>query len=332
MLAWRHMKASTRLVVLAVLFLAACGDDGGPADPSGEWRLTGVSGVSAPVNGALVLDKTNGAGGYAALQVPGGRPDFATIAGGAGAFTVQGGSLQVGGDTFTIKTSTATTLELTDAAGVTSTYERLDAAPATSIQLAGKASIEAGAPVLDTPRVALLTMLRGTGGQGVKFLAVPAGAAEPGIIDAKLPDGFGAAASDSADFSLSRSEGALGVERIAFGTMGFASVNLVVAYEDRDHDGKLSRFDLDDCTAEPGKDCIRGVSPLLLGERDGDSPELQAAGYGLMRSGWALGAVVADARASGRVTIVPLDPTTAVPVDVKFAANPATVKYPALKF
>jgi hypothetical protein len=308
--------------------LGACGDDGdddgGTPDAGtvlGEWRLTSVSGVSAPVNGTLLLDEASGVGGYVWLPVPGGRPEFVSLTGLVGTFTWDdaAGVLMLAGDSYNVELGAQLSLHAGN--GTVYSYERLATTPVDTITLTGRATVEAGAPALDTPRVALIAMLRGTGGVGVKYYAVPSDV-EP-KIDVPAPA--------DQTFTLARAEGALGVERIPFGTTGFITVNLIVAYEDRNHDGQLSRFDVDDCSATPGEDCIRGVAPVVLAARDGDSTELQNAGYGLMRHGWAVSALVDDQRSDGR-TIVPLDPTTPVPVDVTFAANPAAVELPVLMF
>jgi hypothetical protein len=310
MLACRHMKLSTGLAVVA---LVACGGCGG-GDSLDATRLAGEWHVAGGAGDTLVIDATNAAAGLAS-PVSTGQAGALVVDSGAG--TIRIGDLvleaSLSSDRLTITRS-----------GTETTYERLPAAePLTVITVAGQATNAAGA--IDTPRVALLAMLRGTGGQGVKFFLVPADV-EPAI---DVPVSFGAGT--SAGFQLARSEGALGVERIAFGTTGFAAVNVLVAYEDRNHDGVLNRFVIDACTATD-VDCIRGVAPLVLAERDGDSAELQAAGYDLMRTGWAVSAVVPDARRADGTTIVPLDPTVQLSMDVTFAADPTTAKFPALKF
>jgi hypothetical protein len=297
------MKLSTLLVVAVIVAGGGCGggDSLDPAKLAGEWRDRNSSGDT------LVIDATNAAAGMASL----------TTAGQAGALVVDdgAGTISIGGLVFDATLDSGKLTLTRD--GVTEGYQRIGAEPLTAITIKGNAIVMATG--LDTPRVALVAMLRGTGGVGVKFFAVPTDV-EP-MIDVPINPGF----------LLARTEGALGVERIAFGTTGFAAVNALVGYEDRDHDGKLGRFVIDACTAAD-VDCIRGVAPLVLAERDGDSAELQAAGYGLMRTGWAVSAVVPDARRTGGTTIVPLDPDKDILMDVTFAADPTTAKFPDLKF
>jgi hypothetical protein len=304
--------------------VSACGgDDDAPAlDPAklaGEWRAHAASFEQPPE--VFVFDPANGAAGYAgSLAVgPGGA---------AGALEVAGSEVTIGDSTWTFEyqsdperliyvgTSESGDVERTE-------YERIPHAPLTAVSLAGKATTLA--TTLDSPRVALVAMLRDNATGGVKFFVVPCD------VEAGIDTAVDFAGGTTADFALARTEGALGVERIAFGTTGFAAVNAVVAYEDRDHDGKLGRFDIDACT-DAALDCIRGVSPLVLAERDGDSAELQAAGYGLMREGWAVSVVVPDARRTAGTTIVPLDPTVSVTIPVTFSPDSANVKFPNLKF
>lgn len=291
--------------------LVACGACGGgdsldAAKLAGEWH-TGSGDT-------LVFDATNAAAGMASR----------TGDGQAGLLVVDDGAGTIGIGSLVLEASLSSETLTVKRDGTSFTYTKQPPVePLTMISVAGQATNAAGA--IDMPRVALLAMLRGTGGVGVKFFAVPPDV-EPKI---DVPVTFGA--DSSASFQLARTEGALGVERIAFGTTGFAAVTAVVAYEDRDHDGKLGRFVVDACT-DAGVDCIRGVSPLVLAERDGDSAELQAAGYTLMRTGWAVSAVVPDARRAAGTTIVPLDATVQLSLDVTFAADPTTAKFPELKF
>jgi hypothetical protein len=297
-----------------LLTVSACGGDDDGLDATklaGEWHS--VENVDE-ASGVLILDPTNGAGARASFSA-------GAAAGGAGALTISGSTITIGDEASPARYTASPTEQLVLGPA---TYERIPHAPRDTFSLPCKAT-KSAATVLDTPRAALVAMLRDNVTGGVKFFAVPEDV-EPGI-DSAID--FGASANGA--FALSRTEGALGVERIAFGTTGFAAVNALVAYEDRDHDGKLGRFTIDACT-DAAVDCIRGVSPLVLAARDGDSAELQAAGYGLMREGWALSVVVPDARRAAGTTIVPLDPGVTVTVPVSFADDPSTVSFPALKF
>jgi hypothetical protein len=300
------MKLSTGLavaVLASVVAGAACGggDSLDAAALAGEWHTGGGD--------TLVFDATNAAAGLA-LQTGSGQAGALVVDDGAG-------TISIGGLVLEAHLSSETLTVTRD--GTSSTFTKLPPAePLTTFTIEGK--VVGTSVSLDSPRAALVAMLRGTGGVGVRFFAVPSDV-EP-MIDVPL---------DGDNFQLARTEGALGVERIPFGTTGFAAVNAVVVYEDRDHDGKLSRFDIDACTATD-VDCIRGVAPFVLAERDGDSAELQAAGYGLMRTGWAVSAVVPDARRAGGTTIVPFDPPVGLVVEVTLTADPSAAKFPDLKF
>ncbi len=358
------MKASTRLTCLGILLVACaaggCDDDDNPpasdaapdaasADagvPTGSWRLvayttadgtqtdvdTPVGGVDQRVNGTLELDPASGWGAYTHISVVGDRPEFDSTDGVVGdfLFNAELTTLSLGDGVYTSMYVSGAEERLTLVNGpVTYAYERLARTPAESITLGGRVTIEAGTPTLISPRVGLVYVLRGAPPATLAFGQLE-DLVEPGA-DVELSAGFGTAASDTASFSLIRSEGALGLERITFGDAGFAAVSLVVAYEDRDGDGGLTRFEIDACS-NPGVDCIRGISPLVLAYQAGRSPELIAAGYGFLPTGWALGTVI-KIQGTDHVTILPLDPTTeAVPVDVQFKMDPASVEYPKLQF
>jgi hypothetical protein len=340
---------------LAALASACDDDDGGPAAPdaavdatssdaapdgaiTGEWKLasmtnstgtytdvdTQVGGVMRRINGTLVLDPATGFGEYASMDVIAGRPDFNSISALAGNYTVSAdlGMINVAGDAF-VATFTDGPESLVLVLGDTTySYERLAAEPVETIGATGRATIEAGGPALLNPRVGFVSIVRANGG-GLEFLQVPDNV-EAGVdVDVDFAGGT------SVDFTLSRNEGALGIERIPFGATGFAGLCLIVAYEDRDGDGELTRFTIDACT-DAGLDCIRGISPIVLAYRAGDSAELQAAGFGFLRTGWALSVLAQDQRTDGS-TLVPLDPTTEpVPIDVTFAADPGSIEFPPL--
>jgi hypothetical protein len=309
MLAWRHMKASTRLWVLisAVALAPACGGDDtlDPAKLAGEWSSGGE---------VLILDPTNAAGGYVILDE-----------GKAGALAISDQTITIGDEIFaaTYSGGSSESLMLSPPGRGATTYVRVTPEHLDAIDLPVLVDLDASAPALVEPHVALLALLRSNDGQPFRFFVIPADV-EPGIDKVVDP-------ASGAPIMLSRTEGALGVERIAFGTTGFVAVNVVVAYEDRDHDGKLTRTVIDDCAAADA-DCIRGVGDLFLAARDGDSAELQAAGFGLMREGWAESVVVPDSRRPGGTTILPTEARNLRSVRVTFAADPTTAKFPDLKF
>jgi hypothetical protein len=351
------MRTSTRLAtfcLLALVSLAACGDDdggdddddvlpdaGADASPLGAWKLaqitdltagtitdvdTDVLGTPTRVNGTLLLDGASGRGAYTLVRVADGVYLDGSLEGVAGSFDLADdlSTLNVGGDGFTFMYSPGTpeTLLLGKLDGSTYEYRRFAAEDEESIVVSGVARFGPGAITVTNPHVALIALVRGDGG-ALDFFNVSEGVAS---ADTAL------AAGGQGPFTLARAEGALGVERIPFPGDANLAVNAVVGYEDRDGNGKLDRFVIDECTDE-GMDCIRGVAALGLGYRVGDSAELHASDFGFLRPGWQLAAFVDDAPSKSK-TIVPLDPTTVAPkVDLVFSGEPAAeVAFPDLRF
>lgn len=365
------MTHSTRLLsLIVVLCLPACGDDDAPTDaavpdapqgpdaappdagapdadpsPLGTWRVVSL------VSGAdTILTTDTDVGGGELVRVNG----LLQLAASEGSFSlaeVRNGRLssQVGNVDTLGFSGDFTSLMLThsppvamsfDAAAGTLALEldptntlnfvRHAHASSETLTVTGQVRVEDdGVPgnmlPIVTPRAAVVHLLRGVG--GTEFIALPAD-------DVALP-AFGASEAQTATFDLSRLEGALGVQRITFGTTGFLAVALIVVYDDIDLDSQLG--DLFGGCASPTSDCVRGVSPIVLGYRVGNSPELADSPYHYLKSGWTWSVVAPDYRLGDppRVGLVSLDPTTtSVPVDVVVTEDPTTMpaSIPALTF
>ncbi len=90
---------------------------------------------------------------------------------------------------------------------------------------------------------------------------------------------------NTASFDLSRTGGALGTDRITFGTTAGISIGMVIVYDDIDQSGTLDIDSLTEMCANPAHDCVRGVAALILGYRDGSSSELQESPYQYLQPG-----------------------------------------------
>jgi hypothetical protein len=345
------------LLALVTLLIPACGNGGQAmpdampdADPNagtprGSWRLVrevidmggSISTIGdtdtplpAPgggtgqfrVNGTLQVTDTELAAMTVNIQ-----DDGLPFPGFAGLLTAQAPySTPAGGSVFNVSGQAIAALPFTLAAGppeelsvqptseVTLVFQRYNHVAAQTLTVRGKVSAPEALP---SGRVALAFLVRS--GAQVSFSA-------DSRDDAEL-----AFAGATATFQLDRTEGALGTERVPYGTAGVA-LGLVVVYEDRDADAKLGRLFDSDCQVA-GQDCVRGVSPILLGYRDGVSPELAASPYAFLFAGWSPAQLVSDSRGgTARAGVTSLDPTTeAVPFDVEVPADPATVVLPGLE-
>lgn len=174
---------------------------------------------------------------------------------------------------------------------------------------------------MGAPRIGLVFLLRSTSGPP-GFIQVP-GADMP-LVD------FGFFSDVTETFDLSRTEGALGVERISYGD-AFLSVGLVVVYDDVDGSGQLDEF-WNGCTG--GNDCVRGVSKLVVTYRFGSSAELAASPYAFVRGdGWAPSLISPDLRGTTAATgLISLVPDPAPPFDVIVPNDPIDLVLPDLQF
>jgi hypothetical protein len=211
---------------------------------------------------------------------------------------------------------------------ITAKFLRYSPTDNETIDLHGVASVPVNAATplvpLVHPRVALIFLLRKAGG-GVSYFEVPDG-------DKPLP-GFGTMQGQSQSFDMSRTEGALGVERITYGATAFLAMALVVVYDDVNNDGTLNML-FGSCGA--GQDCVRGISPIVLGYRIGQSTELAASQYAWMTKGWTWAIPAMDFRQSpirlGLVSLMGAPDAPAMPADIVVANDPSTVVIPALNF
>jgi hypothetical protein len=133
-----------------------------------------------------------------------------------------------------------------------------------------------------------------------------------------------------APIDLSRTAGARGTERVTFGSPQVAiSLALVVVYDDVNDNQQLDVL-FGSCDAL--EDCVRGVSPVVLGYRAGSSPELAASPYAYLLASWSRALPVSDVRETeARLGVVSLDPTVEVPFDVVVTDTPPAA-IPAFSF
>ncbi len=314
----------TKLGLKGSILVAACGlgaacSDGGSADsgivsdagPTGLWRVvdpTAVNGTfEATTGGELAL---------AHVDVTGDR--LAATGGVIDAYTFFGTSyrtdardipfMRVAGPPEQLIIDDLTTEPFQPTIDDTMTVTG-------TVAFASAVALDA----IGAPRVALVFLLRNGGGQP-DFIQVPG-------ADVPLAD-FGLDSAVTETFDLSRTEGALGVERISYGD-AFLSIGLVVVYDDVDGDEALGEL-WNGCTG--GADCVRGVSKLAVTYLFGSSPELAASPYAFVRGdGWTPSLIVEDLRGAtpglGLVSIVP-DP--APPFDVIVPNVVKGVPVPAL--
>jgi hypothetical protein len=245
----------------------------------GVWRLesaTVLGGGPAPsASGLLRLDAT--AGSFAAFVVADTGFPGADVFAAQGPYAVDGDGVTAGSFSGDV-TVDGDELTLTSG-GQTYVFERYTPTRVETLTVAGRVHAPlapAGAPL----HVGLVFVVRD--GDDLEISADPRDAAELDFVG------------DTATFSLTREEGARGTERVPFGDAGVA-IGFVVVYEDRINPGKLDHFYDSDCsTGGTTADCVRGVSPILLGYRDGTSTELTATPYGYLLDGWSRALVVDD--------------------------------------
>jgi hypothetical protein len=127
----------------------------------------------------------------------------------------------------------------------------------------------------------------------------------------------------TASFDLSRDRGALGTDRIPYGTAAIGLL-LVVVYEDRDTDNRLDELVACSTTTV---DCVRGVSPYIVADRAGTSPELGASSYDLLREGWSHAVTVTDER-NDKLTVASVDPQGTLTHAITVGTDPSQVVIP----
>jgi hypothetical protein len=289
-------------------------------------------GATRRVNGLLHLDQALGEGAIGEVHLVGDILDEELTVAGAAEFSVQNQTELEFAGTWTLDwDEKADTLDLTQT-GKEAThvihFVRYQHAAKEDISVGGLAVVAGKDTSYVSPRVTLVSVTRDSGG-AVRYIVVDPAAAEGN--DTALPEGFGGELL-SASFTVGRPEGALGVDRIAYGN-GFASVLLIVGYEDKDGNGKLdaARLGESDCSSE-ALDCVRAVSPFAVAYRAGASAELDASPFNLLLAGWHLSYLGADFRNGGLAVPVPLDPTRApVPAWLTFQ-DPENVQLPNFGF
>lgn len=300
-----------------------------------EDRPVTVGGVTTllRVNGVLHLG-ADGAAWRSSVTVRDGQFIDPNTFHGSTSFESSSGTSQLTlfGDPFTLEWTRTTPPEaftLRLAGGPDSfSFERVVAPSDDTLPIVGTISVTAGAPGFFAPRIAFVSLLRDDDGS-TRYIVIddppydddraldtlPATGAAPITADLALP------------YDLSRTEGAIGLQRILFGT-AFLAAGLVVVYDDRDGDGRLSApLAPLDCT--PALDCIRGVAPLAVAYRLGGSPELTASAWGrlLPRWSWAVPGRTADAPSA--TAYLSLDAQTApVPLDLVLLVDQALLDFP----
>jgi hypothetical protein len=292
--------------VLASLLVTACGDGGGlESVPAGTWRLVGetVNGTATPaanLNGALQLGATDYALGIA-------RPG---IEGVVTSYTLEGSAFVLSGAGRVEAELAGNQLKLRPTPSRELTFELVSPQPADTLSVTGTVTLAAGAPSTDL-HVTLVRRKR----------------EPPGFFFDERDDRALTFTGDSAAFDLSRDRGALGTDRIPFppGTSVAIGLLHVVVYEDRDMDGELD--ELATCGATT-VDCVRGISPYVVADRAGSSPELEASSYALLQEGWCHAVTVTDER-HHRPTVASVDPQATIAHAITVAADPSTVVIPS---
>jgi hypothetical protein len=278
--------------------------------------ITTDSGV-VRVNGTLQVSATELSG--AAIEVTDDAltfPDFQPLVRLQGPYSVDGGNLLLSGQTppslpFTVENGELT---LRPTASISFVYAPYVHTRSETMMVGGTVRLETMPPPSNL-RITLAFLVRNG-------------------FSSDMRDGAALSfTGPTAVFALNRTAGARGTERVPFGAAGIA-LGLVVVYEDRTASNNLENLLDSDCT--PGgttKDCVRGVSPILLGYRDADSPELTATPYAFLLGGWTPAVRVTDSRTgTARDGAASLDPTTApLPFDVEVPANPQAVTVPSFQ-
>jgi hypothetical protein len=278
-------------VVIVILVSAACGSS---PDPQGTWRAQAGAGIS----GTITVTATDVAG--ATLKLSDGSRPFPAFAS------------PVAGMTFVTEAGPTDTLTY---GGVT--FERYTPPPSRdTLTLRGTVTVSVPGTLGTDARIALVFITKSAG--NIVLHEDPADS-----MSLSVPG-------TTATFNLDRARGALGVQRILFGTTAELAIGYVVVYEDRNQNNKLDLlYNAVDCTG--AIDCVRGVSQVILASRLGDSTELQASPYALLLDGgWSPALVASDTRvATARTGLVSLDSTLqAVPFDVFVPPSATAVTVP----
>lgn len=297
------------LVLLGSVLVSACGDDGSETLPTGTFRLVGetVNGTSTPeaqLNGALELTATEYGLGIA-------RPAPTGV---LASYTVMGKTLALGGGGMVPFSVSGDQVTLRPDSSHVWTFSRVTPTAAETFPLSGTVQVTRGAPQFAHPRAALIRYVRELG--AVSFFH------DPRDDRAIVLDG------GSATFDFTRDRAALGTDRITFGATAGISIEIVVVYDDRDNSGTLGEL-FSPCS-ETTKDCIRGISNIVLAFRDGMSAELAASPYALLRTGWSNAVTVTDQR-TGRLGLVSADPDKPISHEVLVVVDPASVAAPAFQ-
>ncbi len=306
-------------------------DDGGIAVTTVNTTGTMIDGTeTARANGTLELSP-DGQIAVVAELVRGTRLWQRGIEGSIDSYTFGGGFGSIMPAHLNPATATWThapeKLEVSYDATLSATFLKYTPTDNETIELKGLALVGNDDPgnlvPLTHPRVATVYLLRKAGG-GTTFFEVPG--------QDKPLAGFGTAEGQSQAFDLSQTEGALGVERIVYGT-AFLAMALVVVYDDVDNDQQLTVL-YGSCGA--GMDCVRGVSDLVLAYRVGHSPELAASQYSWLIKGWSWAFTAMDyTQTPPRLGLVPVagaPDVPSVPADVTVFEDPTNVIVPQLNF
>jgi hypothetical protein len=186
-----------------------------------------------------------------------------------------------------------------------------------TFQVRGTITLADGTPTFHSPHVSIAFLLRNG------FAVDPR--------DDKHLDFTG---TNTTTFQLDRIEGALGVQRIVYGTNTAIAVGLIVVWDDLDDDNQPGATLFDKCASPPtGGDCLRGVAPVYLTARSGSSAELSASPFAFVRPGWTQSIFVQDLRPQlPRNGVVSLDSTLAVPFDVYVPSSPLQTFVPVFDF
>jgi len=291
-------------LALTGLLIAGCGDGGGlDSVPAGTWRLVGetVNGTATPeanLNGALQLTETDYALGIARPSVEGVVTSY-TLEGGA--FVLSGAGrieAELAGNDLTLRPSSSRKL----------TFTLVSPTAADTLAVTGTVSLASGAPSTNL-HVALVRRVREA----------------PGFFFDSRDDRALTFTGQGATFDLSRDRGALGTDRIPYGTTGAAiGLLLIVVYEDRDADNRLD--ELTTCSTTT-VDCVRGVSPYVVADRFSTSPELEASSFALLREGWSHAVTVTDER-NDKLTVASVDPQGTLTHAITVGTDPSQVVIP----
>jgi hypothetical protein len=312
---------SARLLTsLAVVLAAACsGPDSGPDAPDalkGSWRLVslttgGATTPDAALDGALVVTGTEYALGIVA-PATGIVTTYSLSTDGKMLVLADGSKVP-----FTLTAGTAPQLTLEALGGTLAFAPASDMTYIDSYPVTGTVTLADGTPPLTAPRAALVFLTRTSTG-ATSFN-------NDSRDDVALTFNGKTAAFD---LSRNRLGGALGTERIVFGTGTAIAIAYVVVY-DGDAAGTLS--DLFTPCSGSSRNCVRGVAALVLGFRDGNAPELAASPFSYLGTGWTRAVPATDHRGGqSRQGLVSADVTKMPPFDVTVPVDPAQVVVPKL--